>query len=312
MNLLSRFPLLKSLLAYKPTRSGKVLLFILKMGISLYILWRIAGKVSFGGAFATIFHLPPMLLISVMLISVLRHGGQYVNWLCALRVNPDFHESKVVVLKSYLLGLPLRFAIPGGHANMAKIFYIRNSSRLASLYSTMLERGMLTWASWTFASWAAVFYYVQYSPFWFILAFALCILFPELLYLALGSKPQWQHLKQPYMRQMTWMIMLQVFSTLLAYLQYWLLLRRFVPLPFLESSIRMALTQFSNTIPITIGGLGLREGFAIHFLKDTGITAQQAVSATLSLFLIHDVLTALIGLPFLIKAKTRPTGALEK
>jgi hypothetical protein len=65
----------------------------------------------------------------------------------------------------------------------------------------------------------------------------------------------------------------------------------------------MALTQFSNSIPITVAGLGLRESFAIHFLKTAGITAEQAVSATLSLFFIQDVLPALIGTWFLVRTK---------
>lgn len=309
MSLIEQLKLPSIQLSPPAKRVLKIVLFVLKIAISVYILWRIAGSVSFGSAFATIFHLSPGLLITIAIISVLRHLGQYCNWLCALRVNPEFNESKAQVFKSYLLGLPLRFAIPGGHANMAKIFYVRNSSRLASLYSTLLERSFLTWASWTFASGAAVLFYLDFPPFWFMLAFALLIMYPEAIYLALGSRETWRHLKQSYSRQATWMILLQIGGTLLTYTQYWLLLRRFVPLSFLDSSIRMALTQFSNSIPITIAGLGLRESFAIHFLKDTGITAQQAVSATLGLFLIHDVVPALIGLPVLIKAKTCTTSA---
>jgi len=310
-----KLPNLPNLLGIELSPHGqrvlKVVMFFLKIAISVYILWRIAGSVSFGSAFATIFHLPPLLFLALALISVLRHLGQFCNWLCSLRVNPEFHESKAQVFKSYLLGLPLRFAIPGGHANMAKIFYVRNTSRMASLYSTLLERSFLTWANWTFASGAAVLFYLEIPPYWFILAFALLIFYPEAILLTLGSRENWRHLKPSFSHQAAWMILLQVGGTLLTYTQYWLLLKRYVPLSFMDSSIRMALTQFSNSIPITIAGLGLRESFAIHFLKDTGITAQQAVSATLGLFLIHDVVPALIGLPFLIRGKRRATGSEE-
>jgi glycosyltransferase 2 family protein len=65
----------------------------------------------------------------------------------------------------------------------------------------------------------------------------------------------------------------------------------------------MSLTNISNSIPITISGLGLREGFAIHFLKDFGFGAEQAVAATLSVFLMHDVIPALVGAIVLLRAR---------
>ncbi len=101
------------------------------------------------------------------------------------------------------------------------------------------------------------------------------------------------------------MLVLQVANSLLTYLQYWLILNSFLPISRWETWLRMALTQFSNTIPITVGGLGLREGFAIHFLKGAGFTAEQAVSATLSLFIIQDILPALLGIYFLARTSRK-------
>jgi len=49
--------------------------------------------------------------------------------------------------------------------------------------------------------------------------------------------------------------------------------------------------------------LGLREGFAIHFLAGIGFSAEKAVSASLTLFFIQDVLPALIGIYYLIIGK---------
>ncbi|MDD2616571.1 MAG: hypothetical protein PHH74_05255, partial [Candidatus Cloacimonetes bacterium] len=57
------------------------------------------------------------------------------------------------------------------------------------------------------------------------------------------------------------------------------------------------------SIPITVSGLGLREGFAIHFLDSYGFTSEQAVAATLSLFFFQDVVPALVGGVVLLKAK---------
>ncbi|MDD4309934.1 MAG: lysylphosphatidylglycerol synthase domain-containing protein, partial [Candidatus Cloacimonetes bacterium] len=121
--------------------------------------------------------------------------------------------------------------------------------------------------------------------------------------LILGMKQQWKAIQKPYLQQAPKMMSLQIANTLITYLQYWLILNLFIPITWLNACIRMGLTQFSNSIPITIAGLGLRESFAIHFLRSTGINAEQAVSATLSLFLIQDVLPALVGAYFLIRTK---------
>lgn len=290
-------------------RIWKILLYFVKFGISIFILWMIARKISFASALADILKFSPLLIMALIGISIVRNWLQYRNWLCALKINPGYEPDHREVLKSYLIGLPLRFAIPGGHASIAKIFYISNSSRSASFWSTMLERSFLTWATWTFASGAAVVYFTDFPLVWLLIAMALCIMAPEILYLTLGLKDKWRPLQKTYSRQGAWMILIQIASTLLTYLQYWLLLRCFIPLSFMESSLRMALVQFSNSIPITISGLGLRESFAIHFLKDTGITAEQAVSATLCLFIIQDVLPAMVGLWFLVKAK--PAGEMK-
>ncbi len=283
----------------------KLVLYLFKLGLSGIILWQIALRVDFSLAIKGISSLPIITIIMVVLITCLRHLAQYLNWYCALKINPDFKAAPGEVFSSYMIGLPLRFAVPGGHASLAKVLYISNSSRLASLWSTLLERGFMTWSSWCFAAAAAFFYFTQFTPWLFIGIFMFCLLIPEFIKLGLGYKPEWQELRNSYNIYAPRMLILQVTNSLLTYLQYWLILNSLFSLSAWETWMRMALTQFSNTIPITIGGLGLREGFAMHFLKGAGISAEQAVSATLSLFIIQDIIPALAGTPFLLNARRK-------
>jgi hypothetical protein len=248
-------------------------------------------------------NLPLGLIILLICLSAIRHVAQYHNWLFALSINPAFTKYKREVLHSYLIGLPLRFAVPGGHASIAKIFFVSNSSRSASFWSTALERGFMTWGTWTFAALAALSYYSNLSLLLRLAAILFCIALPIFLYYLLGTKKDWQYLQAPYLKQALKMMLLQTTANLITYLQYWLILNSILTISWWQSTIRMALTQFSNSIPITVAGLGLRESFAIHFLKTAGITAEQAVSATLSLFFIQDVLPALIGTWFLVRTK---------
>lgn len=266
-------------------------------------MWRIASKIALGTAVKDIFSLPLTLVVLLILLSVLRHVLQYHNWLFALRINPGFKEDPRQVRLSYFVGLPLRFALPGGHASIGKILYVSNSSKIASFWSTALERSFMTWGSWTFACLGAMLYFTGYSPWLWLGLLLLCLLLPLVLYLVLGRIKRWAYLQNTYARQAPKMMTMQITATVITYLQYWLLINRFMPVSVLNSSIRMALTQFSNTIPITIAGLGLRESFAIHFLGTLGISAEQAVSVTLSLFIFQDVLPALIGGGFLLVGK---------
>lgn len=274
-----------------------------KLGISAYILWRIAGKIDFGGAFRDMLTMSPALIALLILLTVLRHLLQIINWGSALRINPYYVADKVQIFRSYMIGLPLRFAMPGGHAAMGKIFFISNSSRSASFWSTALERSYMSWGTWTLAALAALLYYPNLNKALGIGILLLCLMLPFFVYLGLGCKKKWRYLQTPFAKLAPRMMSVQIAANCVTYLQYWLILNTFIPLGWWQSTIRMALTQFSNSIPITFAGLGLRESFAIHFLKTTGISAEQAVSATLSLFIIQDVLTAVIGTWFLIRAK---------
>jgi len=281
----------------------KAIFYALKLCLSAFILWRIAVKVDIGSALSAFFHLPLPLIALLMGLSTLRHIAQYHNWLYSLGVNPQYKPNPSEVKRSYMIGLPLRFAMPGGHAAIAKILFVNNSSRMASFWSTALERGFMTWGTWTLASLAAFIYYPLLPIYLRLSAIIICILLPVVLYIILGSKAKWHMLQAPFRRLAPRMMAIQIGASIITYLQYWLLLNAALPIGWWSSTIRMALTQFSNSIPITFAGLGLRESFAIHFLKTAGISAEQAVSATLSLFIIQDILPAIAGTWFLLRTK---------
>lgn len=296
---------------FRKSRKGKVILYLLKLALSVFILWQIFKKVDLVGALKDITSLPAYLILLLIAISFIRHTLQFHNWYYSLRINPKFTAKKKAVVCSYLIGQTLRFAVPGGPASFAKIFYVPNSSVVSSFWSSIAEKSVMTWVTWTFAIIAGIFYYSKFPLWIWLILLLFFLLLPFLVKWGFGFSRYLASLKPLYAAQMPKIITVQVLSTILCYVQYWLILNCLLPLSFWQTFIRMALTQFSNTIPITISGLGLREGFAIHFLAGTGFSAEQAVSTTLTLFFIHDVLPALIGIFFLLqgkKTKSRQTG----
>jgi hypothetical protein len=279
-----------------------IFLFVLKLALTVAILWQIFRKIDLTEVGRNLLGLPWWLFLVLLLITLIRQWGQYRNWSFSLRLSPAYVPHRGRELVSYMVGNPLRFVIPGGSGSIGKIMFVNNSSRWASLLSFGAERAFMTWSTWTYALAAALAFYAG-VPLWIrVAAFVICIFAPLWAYPLLGLGQRSQALKPHYRKLVPRIVAIQLMISALSYLQYWLILLRIREIGFLDSLLRMALTQFSNSIPVTVAGLGLRESFAIHFLDGAGFSAAQAVSATLTLFVIQDVIPALAGLPLLIQS----------
>ncbi len=287
----------------------QVLLNIAKIALTFYILWLIISQINWKEMQASLSALPYWVLALVVALSALRHLGQYFIWRWALQINPLYELDRREQLSSYLIGLPLRFVLPGGGASLGKVLFVRNSSRWASVLAFVWEKGFLTWGTWSFGFLAVLLFYPDVHLWLRLAALAFCFTAPLWTYFLIGLRHRSRPLQRGFLRYAPRMSVTQLLISLLTLVQYWLILDKLLPVGFWDSLVRMSLTQFSNSIPITFAGLGLRESFAIHFLKDLGYSASQAVSATLIVFLIQDVLPALIGLEPLNKARQERAGA---
>lgn len=286
----------------------KRLSYALRLIFSLGLLYLIFRRIDLGAAMHQASVLPIAAALAIFALSGLRHIIQFNNWRCALHLNPAYEYRAREVAASYLVALPLRFVLPGGHASFAKVFYLKNSSILASIVSTTSERLFMTWSTWTFAAVAAFFSFPQLS-----LALRLAMLIfsafmPLWAALIMSAKATWREFLPVYGIQAPRMMLLQIANTLIMYVQYYLILNILGSISAIDTWLSMALTNLSNSIPITISGLGLREGFAIHFLDAYGFSSEQAVAATLSLFVFQDVIPAVVGAVVLLRAK-RPKQA---
>lgn len=267
-----------------------VILYLVFRGLELRSVLENMGKLSVGT------------LLLLILGSIMRHFIQLSAWRISLRINPEYEPDLRAEIQSYLIGLPLAFIFPGGFAAMGRIFWVKNSSHVASVLSFVVERALLTWATVTFAATAAMLYFTGVSPLWWLLLLILITLplwSKYLFHLWKEGEPY----RDRYAKNAPRLALLQVIAALIALTQYWLILNSIQQISWLDNFKLMGLTTFSNALPITIGGLGLRESFAIHFLKSAGFVASEAISATLSLFLIQDVTPAVIGLSVLWKKR---------
>jgi len=218
-------------------------------------------------------------------------------------MNPGYIKKRTQVLSSYLIGIPLRFLIPGGTATYGKMFFVDNTSKLASIVAVSSEKFFMTWMTYTFAVWAGALYFEMFSP-WLRLALGIVVsLVPLGLYFALGWHQRSKKVQALYAAFAPKIAIFQVSYVFTTVLQIYIIINAMGRISFVDAATKIPLVNFANAIPITISGLGLREYFAIHILEPIGISAEIAVSAMLTLFIFHDLIPALIGSVILLRTK---------
>ncbi len=281
----------------------RILSFALKLLVTALILWGLFRRMDLGQVWQNLINQPPWLILAILGLAVLRHWGQYLAWQYSLQVNPLYTLKRKEVFESYMIGQALRFAVPGSWGILGKVAFVSNSSKGASVISCFLERIYVTWSIFVFAS-LALLYLPQGIPGWIRWSlFAWLITLPVWLYFLLYLNRRWNHLRPNYIRYAPRLTLLMVATTLLNLFQYWLMLHLTQAVSFWDVVKRMSLSHLSYSIPITVAGLGLKESFAISLLSKIGLQAESIASTTLAIFIINDVVPALIGAGIFLKVR---------
>jgi glycosyltransferase 2 family protein len=292
---------------------NKRLLYLIKIVVTIVILWLIFRKIDFGEVWVTALQIDFYLYILLILITIAKLFTQYKNWEKCLKINVGYIPAKGEIVKSHFIGLALRFLVPGGHASFGKVFFV-NHSKKATAFSIGIERFMLTWSALLFGSWAGFVYYRNYHITLRLLVVLAVFMLPMLIYLASRflNKKEWKEYFARYIKIVPFITIVQAFHVLLTVLQYYLIVRFFADVNFTDILVGVPLILLANIIPITYAGLGLRETFSIHILSFFSVPAEIAVTASLLIFLLNSVIPAFIGAFFILAAKQRTKESINK
>lgn len=88
---------------------------------------------------------------------------------------------------------------------------------------------------------------------------------------------------------------LRTFACLIDVCQYYLLINSFSHISLLDVLVVYPAVILTNILPLTIGGLGVREGMSMYVLSYYKVPPEAAASASLLLFAINTLIPALIG-----------------
>lgn len=278
--------------------------YFIKIIITSIILYFIFKNINFHQLYLSFTELKLSYILLIILTAGIKIFIEYINWGHFLKINPEYNPKKSEIFSSHMIGHALRFLIPGGHAVIGKMYFVENEKKL-SFMSIGVEKFFQIWTNLLFASFAAIFYFRSKFVLPTIFAFIFIIFLPFIIYLlkhfdrkknlAIYFKQYWKIIPGIFVMQISYMF--------LTIFQYFILLNNFVSFHFFSAIVSIPLILFSNLIPITYAGLGLREKFAIEVLAKYNISSETAVATSLTVFIFNVLMPALIGLYYIVKRK---------
>ncbi len=288
----------------KLSKTSKALMIFLKLIITFFILYFIFKKIDFHILLRDFFSIKIWIIIVIIATTVFKLLIQAYNWGKYLKLNSDYVPQKYEIMKSYFVGLALRFLGPGGIGIVGKIFFVNNKKK-ATLASIGVERVFLTWKNLFFAAIAAIFYFTNVNIIIKIVVVIAVIFLPYILYLFsfFTKNENIQSYLLNYLRKVPEIMVAQIIFVVITFFQYFILLRNFFDITFFKVMISVPLIHISHIIPLSFNGFGLRETFAIEVFSKYGISAELAFTVTFLIFFFNSVLPALIGLYYVFRIK---------
>lgn len=284
----------------------KRLFFFLKIAISVIILYLIAKDLDFEALRENLSQFTLQLIVIMLITSAAKKSLQLLNWLSVLRLDAQYKPEWKEVIYSFFIGESLRFLIPGGYGVVGKVYFINNKKR-STMISLGAEMFFQFWASLFFAVVAAGFFFKDIHLIYRIIVVCFIALLPFLITFIkhiIKHESMASYLNQ-YFKYAPSIIFRSSVIMLLTIMQYYVVINHFQSISIANSFIVAPLILSANLIPITYAGLGLRETFAVAVLTHYAISPETAVTSSLTVFSFTTVLTAIVGIFFLITARKK-------
>lgn len=100
-------------------------------------------------------------------------------------------------------------------------------------------------------------------------------------------------------------LLFRLLASFIDIFQFYLLINSFTEIKLLQVMCVYPIIILTNILPLTIGGLGIREGTSILTLSRFGIPPEAAANASFLLFFINTLLPGLIGALFLSRLELK-------
>lgn len=240
-------------------------------------------------------------VIPVLLLSWAGLLIQFIRWRNLVVSNSaDFQKKDLPA--SFFAGFAFRLMLPGGHAEIGKVFMLQGK-KTGKMFAYGMDK--------IYQTFIKLFVMAAVVPFVFPRYTYLSVLFIIGLTAGLLLIPKIRALKVhqekdvPNKRLFVQTCVFSLLILLVMILQYYLLLRRVSAVSLLQTGNAIIFLWGSGVVAISISGLGVREWVAYHFLPLFGIVPAYAVSTSLFVFFVNCILPAAVGAVFIYRHRLK-------
>jgi hypothetical protein len=277
----------------------QTLIYSIKILIGAVLVYWLLQQVDRERFFAYFIQLDSLTVGLIIMLSIIGLGIQFLIWRYLLSKNATDFKRKDI-FPSFVSGFTFRLMIPGGHAELSKIFLLPGRKRGKAL-AFALDK--------SFQAYVKVFMVLLVLPLTFpaynLYAYGIIVLLILLLFFI----PKIRILKEFQETDIGFLPMLPILFIFIAINfiimagQYYILLNQVNHISFLDTAHTTVYLWASGVVPISISGLGVREGLAVYFFRLYGIPNAYAIATSLFLFVINQVLPALFGIYYIHKKR---------
>jgi hypothetical protein len=275
------------------------IIYLLQAGIGLFLVIWILSRVDRHRFFHYFSSISLSGFLKILFFSWLSLFVQFKCWKFLIESNSIHFEIKDLI-PSFFSGFTFRLLLPGGHAEFGKIFLLpgRKRGKAVAFGMEKFFQGIIKIFLMACVIPISFPQYAIYAFIVILLLILIFIFFPKIPYLRDLQEKKVNNYK---VFAITLLYSLSVFTIMS--IQYYLLLNEVDQISLINTFHTVIYLFGSGVIPVSISGLGVREGLAVYFLKMYGIPPAHAVATSLFLFTINTVIPALLGVYFIYQKR---------
>ena len=299
--------------AVKHAGKRKHVFFFARLLLTLIILGIIVLRVDLRGIGSAFGSLDVATFLMAVILLPLNVLMQIYRWSFILKT-AGIRASVKDITKSILVGLTLGLITPGRIGEVGRALYIPSSStihigglilleKVFSLFTVLITSAIsiLLWGNEAVG--VLIIIVTLFVALHLNLVRALLSRLSFLLPYGHRVAELWTGWACFNRRQIVSLLAISMGFFLIVYLQFFILISAFQHIAVSTGLISIPLIIAVNSIPITIAGLGLREGAAVFFLSRFGVPEASALNSALLLFALDLLIPGLLGLALIPRGR---------
>ncbi|MFQ6092743.1 MAG: lysylphosphatidylglycerol synthase transmembrane domain-containing protein [bacterium] len=288
---------------------------LLRVALTLIILAVVVLRVDVGRIGSAFQSVRASSSILALLLAPLNLSVQMYRWHFIVKTADSVAPPKDV-LRSVLTGLGFSLATPGRIGEVGRALYVPSSNPVRIVGLVILEKvfafiailiasavSIMLWGG--LAAGALLIVCALLSAFRLSSIRALLSRLTFLLPFGQRVADLWSAWDRFGRKQIASLLAISMGFFAIVFLQFYALVSSFQAVKLLPALISIPLTMAVNCLPITVAGLGLREGAAVFFFSKFGVSEAAALNGAFLLFIIDILIPGLIGLPLISKMRLK-------